>query len=207
MADIIREAPLGQLIRWVTSNKYLKYPEEEKDFQCPKCYQEPDSVESLSSIEEEKTGLENTNTASGSAAGVTKDHEGDPLSPARVVDYRSILEDLHTQRTNATVKSGSDRPHDLEKLHTQGTSFTIRSGFGGRPVLTRTKTREMTRAYTAERFEIEREEQAVKNLNLPIVAQKNEEGDILVDWYSTDDPANPQNWSSKKKAFVGLQIL
>ena len=28
----------------------------------------------------------------------------------------------------------------------------------------------------------------------------------LVDWYATDDPANPQNWSQKKKAFVAFQI-
>lgn len=32
------------------------------------------------------------------------------------------------------------------------------------------------------------------------------DGTILVDWYSSDDPANPQNWSSKKKAFVTMQI-
>ncbi|KFY86043.1 hypothetical protein V498_07613, partial [Pseudogymnoascus sp. VKM F-4517 (FW-2822)] len=25
---------------------------------------------------------------------------------------------------------------------------------------------------------------------------------ILVDWYSADDQANPQNWSTKKKVFV-----
>ena len=27
-----------------------------------------------------------------------------------------------------------------------------------------------------------------------------------MDWYSTDDPANPQNWSQKKKAFTALLI-
>lgn len=32
------------------------------------------------------------------------------------------------------------------------------------------------------------------------------DGTILVGWYSTEDPANPKNWSSKKKAFVALQI-
>jgi DHA1 family multidrug resistance protein-like MFS transporter len=29
----------------------------------------------------------------------------------------------------------------------------------------------------------------------------------LVDWYTTDDPENPQNWSFGKKAVVLLQIL
>ena len=32
------------------------------------------------------------------------------------------------------------------------------------------------------------------------------DGTVLVDWYSSDDPANPQNWSSKKKAFVATEI-
>jgi DHA1 family multidrug resistance protein-like MFS transporter len=27
-----------------------------------------------------------------------------------------------------------------------------------------------------------------------------------VDWYTTDDPANPMNWSTGKKAFVAGQI-
>ena len=31
-------------------------------------------------------------------------------------------------------------------------------------------------------------------------------GTILVDWYGTNDPANPQNWSGAKKSFVALQI-
>ena len=32
------------------------------------------------------------------------------------------------------------------------------------------------------------------------------DGIILVDWYTVDDPANPQNWSFRKKCFVAFQI-
>ncbi|KAH8649562.1 major facilitator superfamily domain-containing protein [Ilyonectria robusta] len=35
MADIIRDAALGQLIRFLTKNKYLKYPEEKPGFKLP----------------------------------------------------------------------------------------------------------------------------------------------------------------------------
>ena len=36
MADLIRDAPLGQLIRLgLTKNKYLQYPEEKADFKLP----------------------------------------------------------------------------------------------------------------------------------------------------------------------------
>ena len=40
----------------------------------------------------------------------------------------------------------------------------------------------------------------------PIVPSKSEDGTILVDWYTTDDPDNPRNWTGLKKAFVVLQI-
>ncbi|KAL9012796.1 MAG: hypothetical protein Q9173_002460 [Seirophora scorigena] len=40
----------------------------------------------------------------------------------------------------------------------------------------------------------------------PIVPAITTDGTILVDWYSADDPANPQNWSFGKKCFVAFQI-
>jgi DHA1 family multidrug resistance protein-like MFS transporter len=36
--------------------------------------------------------------------------------------------------------------------------------------------------------------------------QKTSDGNILVDWYTTDDPANPQNWSNLKRFFISLII-
>jgi DHA1 family multidrug resistance protein-like MFS transporter len=38
MSDLLREAPLGQLIRFVTRGRYLKYPEERADFVLPMQY-------------------------------------------------------------------------------------------------------------------------------------------------------------------------
>jgi DHA1 family multidrug resistance protein-like MFS transporter len=38
MMDLIRDSSLGQLIRYATGDKYLQYPEERADFQCPLCY-------------------------------------------------------------------------------------------------------------------------------------------------------------------------
>ncbi|KAF7506481.1 hypothetical protein GJ744_011731 [Endocarpon pusillum] len=206
MADVIREAPLGQLIRWLTGNKYLKYPEEEAAFQCPKCYSNTERVDSLSSIEEEKADLDPNEAAYGKEAGDAVAREQKASALAEDADDRPDLQALQTQKTNVTVNSNVAE-HDIEKMNTQTTHVPIRSSIGAQPALTRTKTREMTRAYTRERFDIEREEQSLKELHMPIVAQRNEDGDILVDWYTTDDPANPQNWSSKKKIFVGSQIF
>lgn len=38
MLDIVRDAPFGQLARFLTGNKVFLYHEEEKDFQCRHCY-------------------------------------------------------------------------------------------------------------------------------------------------------------------------
>ncbi|TFB00124.1 Caffeine resistance protein 5 [Trichoderma ghanense] len=46
----------------------------------------------------------------------------------------------------------------------------------------------------------------VRSQHSIIHPKKLESGITLVDWYSTDDADNPQNWSSKKKVFVVLQI-
>lgn len=40
MADLIRDAPLGQLIRWATKNRHLQYPEEKADFKLPQAWQD-----------------------------------------------------------------------------------------------------------------------------------------------------------------------
>ncbi|KAL6229091.1 major facilitator superfamily domain-containing protein [Aspergillus navahoensis] len=42
--------------------------------------------------------------------------------------------------------------------------------------------------------------------SIPITPQKTSDGIILVDWYTTDDPENPKNWSSLKKSFVMLVL-
>src|ERR1700753_504935 len=38
MSALIRDAAIGQIIRFVTRNRVLKYPEELEGWQCPSCY-------------------------------------------------------------------------------------------------------------------------------------------------------------------------
>ncbi|MCJ1288850.1 hypothetical protein MMC34_000381 [Xylographa carneopallida] len=38
MLDLLRDAPFGQLVRYFTSNKVFRYPEEEPGFRCPSTY-------------------------------------------------------------------------------------------------------------------------------------------------------------------------
>ena len=72
---------------------------------------------------------------------------------------------------------------------------------------TLTLTRTSTQPYTQERFEVEEalEESRTKG-SIVLAPTKTADGTIVVDWYTTDDPANPQNWSMAKKSSALLLL-
>lgn len=159
MSDLIREAPLGQLIRFLTHNKVLQYPEEKADYQLPDVY---------------RTVLDGPASRSGS------------------------------EKPSASPDSQKDDPLDVEKER----SYLERNP--GRDLeaasLTRTKSRGATAPFSEDRLEVESELALQRTKTTPIAPQKTSDGTILVDWYTTDDPANPQNWTNTKRAFVSLII-
>ncbi|KAF7555348.1 hypothetical protein G7Z17_g2207 [Cylindrodendrum hubeiense] len=59
-----------------------------------------------------------------------------------------------------------------------------------------------TAPYSNEQMRAEQQLNLQQTKSLPINPQKTSDGIILVDWYTTDDPANPQNWSPSKKYFI-----
>ncbi|KIV93542.1 hypothetical protein, variant [Exophiala mesophila] len=67
-------------------------------------------------------------------------------------------------------------------------------------------TRTSSYRFSAERLEEEREMQIQRTKSVPIAPTKTSDGNILVTWYTTDDPENPQNWSRGKKYFVLFQL-
>lgn len=152
MSDLIREAPLGQAIRFLTRNRVLQYPEEKPDFELPGVY---------------RTAL------------------GGKSSPSR--SGSESVTPLETEK---------EKPYP----HRRSTDDLEAVG------LTRTKSRGATVPYTEDRLEVEAELALERTKTIPIAPQKTADGNILVDWYTTDDPANPQNWSNTKRGFVTLVI-
>ncbi|PNS14676.1 hypothetical protein CAC42_1698 [Sphaceloma murrayae] len=73
--------------------------------------------------------------------------------------------------------------------------------------LARTISREATIPYSQQRFDVERQLSLERPKSNVIVPTKTAEGVTLVDWYSTDDQANPQNWSSGKKAWAAFVLF
>jgi DHA1 family multidrug resistance protein-like MFS transporter len=156
MLDTVREAPLGQAIRFITCNRLLRHPEERLDFELPQQYA------SLLGIGE-KANQEYWKARPSAYQGTSSDHDDTP----------SVNEASHSHDLN------------LEALQSIRTMSTIRSA-----------------RYTNEQMRREQMLEIARTTSIAIQPQKTEDGVILVDWYTTDDPANPQNWSSKKKRLV-----
>lgn len=135
MYDLVRDAPLGQAIRFLSGKRLFKYPEEEAGFVLPPQY--------TARLKEEKPNVGN--------------------SPDQRI-------------SGDTQTSQQHRPGDVENI-------------GG----------EWMHEHDA-RGEQEIELQRTKSI--PIVPEKTNDGVVLVDWYTTDDPANPQNWSKLKKYWI-----
>jgi DHA1 family multidrug resistance protein-like MFS transporter len=154
MADLIREAPFGQFLRFISGRKILKYPEEVEGFELPVQYTLP--------------------------AEAANDTKG--LTPRQ-------------NSTKSTSPSESpDEPTKEDKETLDGESMT------------RTKSRQYTDPFSADRAAVEADLELQRTKTIPIIPQRTSEGIILVDWYTTDDPANPHNWSSAKRGFVTFLI-
>lgn len=163
MSDLIREAALGQVIRFFTKTKSLRYPEEDPNFKIP--WEE-------AAVNEKEKELE---------------ADSDGLTPPAA--------------NNDPELANVSRTISLAMIPTAASSGRMQ------PIASRILSREQTLPYSAQRFEVEQEENEMRTTSTIIQPQKTADGVTLVDWYFSDDPANPQNWSSWKKAYVGLLIF
>jgi DHA1 family multidrug resistance protein-like MFS transporter len=191
MADIIREAPLGQLIRWATGNRLLQYPEELPGFELPATYNALLNSSNGRGLEATRTSSraitkERTRTEERARASSRSESEG--TTPDLDVEKSETNSGLDLEKSETEQPSPYEEK-DIEKLQ-----------------LSRTKSRLETVPYTEERLEVEAELALERTQTKPVIPMKTADGNILVEWYTTDDPANPQNWSNKKRFVVSLII-
>jgi DHA1 family multidrug resistance protein-like MFS transporter len=176
MSNIIRDAPIGQLIRYVTGNKVFQYPEEKPDFVLPDYYSHTDAEKVDKQLFKTVPSLSSSNNS------IKDDLEKD------MAEQNS---DLHLTRTQ------TDRSrHELSKTNTIRSAL---SRVGSRIALEQSKTR----ADLEQAFAVASEPPSWPETVVPV---RTSDGTILVDWYTTDDKANPQNWSNTKKGLVTLLI-
>lgn len=189
MSALLRDSALGQLIRLATKNKVLLYPEERPGFQCPSCYSNPENPQA--------NPLTNPQTP---AERLTNE-EKPPLQSPKPAE-EPALETAPAHRPESIEEPSSLPTPATEKDFDLAPVTTARTGLSRvdtRVTMERIQTRrELEQAYTTATLE--------KGPTVPVVPEKLDDGTILVDWYDTDDPENPQNWSLAKKNFVTFQI-
>jgi DHA1 family multidrug resistance protein-like MFS transporter len=173
MSDLLRDAPVGQLIRWVTKRKILRYPEEIPDFDCPDIF----------TVGGKPASRETTLGGAQPNADVER-YIGEPLPiltrVATVEDPASPLNEDNGDSLKRTLSEIVSRP-EMSKVNTR---------------------KDLEQAY----INATQEQSLRQQPSQPTIPTRLVDGTILVDWYATDDAENPQNWSSKKKLLVVMQI-
>lgn len=182
MSALIRDAPFGQIVRYITNNRVFQYPEERADFQLPAAY----------------THTEAKQLDSDTSSSSTIDSEGPAVEEVYHPDIVAELEKVDTR------SEGEDEElSDLEKLQTVRTNYTARtqiSRVGTRTALSKS----ISRADLEQQFSLAALEPGPSR---PIDPETRQDGTILVDWYTTDDAENPQNWLFGKKLLILIQLL
>lgn len=201
MQALLRDAPVGQVIRFFNP-KLLPYPEERDDFEIPvsrllvllrvDVHADVDQPAYLQLRQGRKLAPPSSTTTSSQPSL----HGENPVEEA----YLENEEDTEERGSSA---DDSESVSDLDKIRTAGTARTAQSQ------LSRVATREAlsrshTRADLEQQFSLATIE---KGPSRPIEPEVRHDGTILVDWYTTDDAENPQNWSFGKKAFALSLIL
>lgn len=158
---MIRESAFGQVVRFVTKNKYLKYEEELEGFEIP---------------------WETTKPTDEKVGAIVPDEAREPAAPSPV-HSRSPSTSSHDsiEHSKETRPSGAPTP--------------------GTP---RSPPQDLSAPLTQQ--DGDEEQQLETTESRVIVPQRTADGVILVDWYTTDDPANPQNWSTRKKVYVSAVV-
>jgi DHA1 family multidrug resistance protein-like MFS transporter len=183
--SIIRDSTFGLLLRLATGNKILKYAEELDTFECPDTYA-PGGFDTPAGLGDATKEKEAEVAASRSRSRTSSDSASkNELAQIPTADP----DDLHSRGPHLEgIRSTQTRSQSARIIRSQ--SFDRQN--------TQITQHELDQAVTAA-F-------AGPQPSRPVIPDKLEDGTVLVDWYTTDDPENPQNWPYRKKLFVTCLI-
>ncbi|KAF3024241.1 hypothetical protein E8E14_011750 [Neopestalotiopsis sp. 37M] len=160
MSNVIRDAPIGQLIRLITRNRVLRYAEEQPDFALPEPWKKMMDNETKYQTSDSLSTSETTTSSSSSSIRQGGDD-----------DDNNNAETIHPSQPQSAVLSSTRNQADPEKTGNDVPELKLE-----------------------------------KTKSIPIVPKKTKDGAILVDWYYSDDPENPHNWTNLRRAMVTVII-
>ena len=179
---------IGQILRWCTGNRLFPYPEELPDFILPEAY--------ITALNSGSNHPPKPNDSRRPSAAMEQDA---PTTSSNSEDLEKMETALNAEMSDQATSTDHE---DLEKIETAPNAESEDQDISFQRVVSRLETREWTEA----RIEAEFREEADRVVSRPIKPTKTENGVILVDWYTTDDPANPLNWSFGKKSWITFVI-
>jgi DHA1 family multidrug resistance protein-like MFS transporter len=157
MSDLIREAPFGQVVRWVTKNKYFQYPEEKPNFKCPHSYTCKDG-EKHPHLHPQQSHKSHTADVGGDVEKQNDAPPGDVSDAPSTEPMDPSIQKLDTKTSDDSISPEVERTETLGLQRTQ------------------------TLPYTNERLAIEHELAIEKTKSRPIAPAVTVDGTILVDW-------------------------
>ena len=177
-----RDTAFGQLVRLATRGRVFKYLEETEGFKLPDSY------------------ISIQNEAPAPDAPHVEAH------PEREIEENAMSKKLDEKETNGGVKKESNG--DEDHLSTEG---TLKEADTPADTLPNTSANSELNVdgHNEDPMDLEKAETKTdleKTQSQPIAPTKTKEGIILVDWYTTDDPENPKNWTNGKRTIVVLVI-
>jgi MFS transporter, DHA1 family, multidrug resistance protein len=194
--DIIRDAPIGQLIRLLTRNRVLKYPEELGDFQCPHCYKDVEEQDAGKSPSEKPAEPNDISPVDETAKETPAVDEKTPdLEP-----YDQATPEFAAIRPGSAGTAQSSLSTESNRFPQTASRRQSLARVGTRSALQKSRSRaDLERQFTDA---INADKESIRTIE----PEKLDDGVVVVDWYNTNDKANPQNWSLRKKIFVSTVI-
>lgn len=111
--SLIRDAPVGQLIRWITKNRVLRYPEEMPDFVLPPEYQNLDTIKPPASA----VSVNSVGSASNSADEEKDSRDSRELMYRPAGEIEAASHDLEKAITRQSMGGGSLAPTKTKDGH------------------------------------------------------------------------------------------
>ena len=181
-ADHYRDTAFGALVRLATRGRVFQHLEERSDFKLPDSY----------------INIQNEPPA--------PDAPHVEAHPEKEIEENAISKKLDEKETNGGVKK--DGHGEDDRLSNEGTLKEAETPGDTLPN-TSANSESNIDGHSEDPTDLEKAEtkpDLEKSVSQPIVPTKTKEGIILVDWYTTDDPENPKNWTNGKRTIVVLVI-
>jgi MFS transporter, DHA1 family, multidrug resistance protein len=192
MTSVLRDTPFGQLVRYVTKGRYLQYPEEIPGFQIP-------WLQDVATDPVEHTNVGNQEVVPASTA----EKELEATEPSNIRDGNMQNNRSSASEIDININGAGARLKEYQA--------TVPSHSSEKPIQHPSRpsmqTRQSTDTHPAEQLDVERQVTATRTQSNIITPKRTAEGIILIDWYSSDDAENPQNWSATYKSFVTFLIV